>query len=403
MASMLLRTGLIALLAAVVLALGLGSPSARASACHATLSVSPPAGAVGAQVTIAGQGFTPDCWLGGGTGNGDGLIMQNAGDGATFGYAPVADPGSRPPIAADGTFSLTYTVPSVLLGYQGARGGPVLRGPYSFHTQPPVAQASFTVTSAPPACRFVLGFQTLHDLLFWIVGPCLDDERHNPANGDGLQHTVAGLLVWRKAENVAAFTDGTRTWLNGPHGLEFRLNTQRFAWEANPTGLPVVPDFIVIQGPHVEDQALGVALALPAGWQQNAPGKQPPHELDLIVPPANPTASESTLRLVIGSWGTTSDPDAARAASAGMDRLLAGLGALPAPVARSTVNYGGAPGVMVHGLPGGPSGPTTAIILAHDSALYKVLAPGNTLAPDLHYALESLIFIPRVGPFPPAN
>jgi hypothetical protein len=403
LAKSLFRTGFVALLAAVVMALGLGRPSARAAGCHATLSVSPPAGAVGARVTITGRGFTADCWLGGGTGNGDGLIMQNAGDGATDGYAPVADPGSKPPIAADGSFSLAYTIPSVLFGYQGSRGGPVLPGPYAFHTQPPVAQASFTVTSAPPACRFVLGFQTLHDLLFWIVGPCLDDEQHNPANGDGLQRTINGLLVWRKADNVVAFTDGTRTWLNGPHGLEERLNSKRFAWEANPTGLPVVPDFVVSPGPYVSDEALGVALALPAGWQQNAPGKQPSHELDLVVPPAQPGAGDSSLRLVIGSWGTTTDPDAARAASAGMDRLLAGLGALPAPVMRTPVNYGGAPGVMVHGLPGGLSGPTTAIILAHDGALYKILAPGAALAPDQQYALESLVFIPRVGPFPPAD
>jgi hypothetical protein len=143
-----------------------------------------------------------------------------------------------------------------------------------------------------------------------------------------------------------------------------------------------------------------VAVALPAGWQQNAPRKQPPHELDLIIPSANPGAGDSSIRLVIGSWGTTTDLDDARAASAGMDRLLAGLGNLPA---RSTVNYGGAPGVMVHGLPGGLSGPTTAIILAHDGALYKILAPGNALAPDQQYALESLVFVPRVGPFPPAN
>jgi len=105
--------------------------------------------------------------------------------------------------------------------------------------------------AAPPAhadgCRFVLGFATLHDLLPRVVGQCVDDEQHNPANGDGLQHTTGmvgagGLLVWRKADNRTAFTDGYRTWVNGPTGLEYRLNTQRFAWEANPDGLPVVPD-----------------------------------------------------------------------------------------------------------------------------------------------------------------
>ena len=92
-------------------------------------------------------------------------------------------------------------------------------------------------------CRYVLGFAALHALIPKAVGQCLEDEQHNPTNGDGLQHTTGGLLVWRKADNWTAFTDGYHTWVNGPKGLEYRLNTQRFAWEANPEGLPVVPDF----------------------------------------------------------------------------------------------------------------------------------------------------------------
>src|SRR5439155_10452091 len=39
------------------------------------------------------------------------------------------------------------------------------------------------------------------------------------------------LLVWRKADNFTAFTDGYRTWVQGPFGLQKRLNTERFAWE----------------------------------------------------------------------------------------------------------------------------------------------------------------------------
>lgn len=91
-------------------------------------------------------------------------------------------------------------------------------------------------------CQFVLGFATIHDLIPQVVGQCLDDEQHNPANGDGLQHTTYGLLVWRKSDNHTAFTDGYHTWVNGAKGVEERLNTQRFPWEANPDGLPVVPD-----------------------------------------------------------------------------------------------------------------------------------------------------------------
>src|ERR1700694_4587568 len=88
--------------------------------------------------------------------------------------------------------------------------------------------AAFTLViarAAPAAaapCQFVLGFQTLHDLMPATVGGCLVDEHHNPANGDGLQETAGptgagGLLVWRKADNWTAYTDGYHTWVNGPN------------------------------------------------------------------------------------------------------------------------------------------------------------------------------------------
>ena len=91
-----------------------------------------------------------------------------------------------------------------------------------------------TAAAAPAAqvgdCHFVLGFKTLHDLIPNVVGSCVADEQY-AANGDGLQQTASGLLVWRKADNFTAFTDGYRTWVNGPFGLQERLNTQRFPWE----------------------------------------------------------------------------------------------------------------------------------------------------------------------------
>ena len=80
-------------------------------------------------------------------------------------------------------------------------------------------------------CQFVLGFNTLRDLIGHdIVGECLENE-HYEENGDSLQQTTGGLLVWRKADNWTAFTDGYRTWINGPNGLVQRLNTARFEWE----------------------------------------------------------------------------------------------------------------------------------------------------------------------------
>ena len=86
-------------------------------------------------------------------------------------------------------------------------------------------------------CEFVLGFATLKALIDEAEGPekvgqCLENEHFNPENGDSLQRTSGGLLVWRKADNWTAFTDGYRTWINGPYGLQMRLNTEHFDWEA---------------------------------------------------------------------------------------------------------------------------------------------------------------------------
>ena len=99
-------------------------------------------------------------------------------------------------------------------------------------------------TVAAAECQFILGFKTLRDLVGHdIVGECLENEHHGE-NGDSLQQTTGGLLVWRKADNWTAFTDGYRSWINGPNGLEQRLNTERFPWEydfvapATPTPVP---------------------------------------------------------------------------------------------------------------------------------------------------------------------
>jgi hypothetical protein len=94
--------------------------------------------------------------------------------------------------------------------------------------------------AAPGACSFQLGFKVIHDALVAQVGNCVNNEGHNPQNGDALQNSTGGLLVWRKADNWTAFTDGFHTWVNGPHGLAERLNTQRFRWEANPDNLQTV-------------------------------------------------------------------------------------------------------------------------------------------------------------------
>src|SRR5688500_9668629 len=94
------------------------------------------------------------------------------------------------------------------------------------------------------ACQFVLGFAAVRALLATQAGQCLENQQTNVANGDAYQRTTGGLLVWRKADNWTAFTDGFRTWVNGPRGLQQRLNTERYAWEgdAGAPGTAVIAD-----------------------------------------------------------------------------------------------------------------------------------------------------------------
>lgn len=89
--------------------------------------------------------------------------------------------------------------------------------------------------SAQEPCKFVLGFATLRELIgAEKVGACLEDQQTNPENGNAEQRTTGGLMVWRKADNFTAFTDGGTTWVNGPNGLESRPNAERFSWERDP-------------------------------------------------------------------------------------------------------------------------------------------------------------------------
>jgi len=86
-------------------------------------------------------------------------------------------------------------------------------------------------------CRFVLGFATLQRQISDIVGRCVTDEFVDSLSGDTLQLTTGpdgngGLMVYRKSDNFLAFTDGYRTWIYGPRGVERpRLNTERYPWE----------------------------------------------------------------------------------------------------------------------------------------------------------------------------
>lgn len=90
--------------------------------------------------------------------------------------------------------------------------------------------------SAPSQAKyeFTLGFKSLAGLIPDVVGDPLENE-HYGASGDSLQQTTGGLMAWRKADNWTGFTDGARSWINGPLGLQERSNNERFDWERQAT------------------------------------------------------------------------------------------------------------------------------------------------------------------------
>lgn len=154
-----------------------------------------------------------------------------------------------------------------------------------------LALALLALPAAPVGaanCTFVLGFKTLHDLIPGVVGNCVTDEYHDGV-GNGYQQTANGLMQWRKSDNWTAFTNGYQTWVNGPFGVRQRLNTQRFAWEANREGLPVVPGSGTPPNLYYDDRSNAEALMLSwvnalnqkqylraySYWEPNAPQLPP--------------------------------------------------------------------------------------------------------------------------------
>jgi len=81
-------------------------------------------------------------------------------------------------------------------------------------------------------CTFSDGFKVLRDQIGApVAGECLESP-HAVESGDVHQRTTGGLLVWSAVTNLAAFTDGAKTWVSGPEGLQIRPNDRLFEWEA---------------------------------------------------------------------------------------------------------------------------------------------------------------------------
>lgn len=95
-------------------------------------------------------------------------------------------------------------------------------------------------------------------------------------------------MVWRKQDNRTAFTDGYRTWINGPNGLQQRLNTERFAWE--------------------HDYAPGGGIATPTPTPIPTPSPTPTQRIDPRLGRALQALQTTSLGRTLRAWFTEAAP-----------------------------------------------------------------------------------------------
>jgi hypothetical protein len=145
--------------------------------------------------------------------------------------------------------------------------------------------------------RFLMGFRLLADMIPEIAGQPLEDERHNALNGDGLQMTTRGLMVWRKADNWTAFTNGWWTWVNGPYGLQDRANYERFEWEADSEAFPAVPDERIPPAPEPSPDPAVAQTPVATMTVELPPPTSQPSATAFIVPTPAPTAQPTSTQV----------------------------------------------------------------------------------------------------------
>lgn len=124
--------------------------------------------------------------------------------------------------------------------------------------------------SAQSNCTFKLGFQQLHDAIPDIVGYCIGEEYVN-GTGGLYQLASGGLMIWRKADNWTAFTNGFTTWLIGPQGVVSRPNDGPFfPWEGRSVVSPPVSPPAPVTVQPAPPAAPAPAAPPPSGFDPGA-------------------------------------------------------------------------------------------------------------------------------------
>lgn len=122
-----------------------------------------------------------------------------------------------------------------------------------------VATTGSAALAAAPYCaegqdaEFVFGFAFMKSQLGDTMGDPIECEHANPANGDTLQQTTAGLAFYRKSTNTPTFTDGWNHWAWTVDGLVTWAGAR-----IDPPG--VYPPFSVLYTPEQIEHFKRLAL-----------------------------------------------------------------------------------------------------------------------------------------------
>ncbi len=143
------------------------------------------------------------------------------------------------------------------------------------------------------------------------------------------------------------------------------------------------------------DAQLGLSLRLPSGWYVVG-AKQLAGSNQVAFAAPGSSGLNYNLRLIIRAYAMTSFESSRQS----VQRLVAKLirAERVTGVQQTPVHYAGSFGVLIRGLPSGPT-PGLDILLGRHHDVYQIIAPGTSLAPDQIAALTSLRFIPIQGPF----
>jgi phosphohistidine phosphatase SixA len=102
-------------------------------------------------------------------------------------------------------------------------------------SSPPMAAATtVAVSSAAGSCEFSPTFAALRDRVgVTTVGPCVENERQVPGNGNVEQRTTEGNMVQRALDGRLLFIGPRQSWIDRDGTLFTRPTDQRFEWEGD--------------------------------------------------------------------------------------------------------------------------------------------------------------------------